>query len=207
MSDQHWRKRYVYARFACGGCGKPMEKTPKTGRCRACLKKPRGNCSVCGVGLGKGNTGGKCRTHTILAIAAELRKTPEHQAMLKRIGHQNVKAMHTPEVLARSLPKRREGARRRSERIMAWCPQEYRAEYVRLRQSGHRNAASAKKTILARIESDRIEHALRWRIDDAVHYLRRYTHVTPKDGGFQYGTAFLSREELISRAMFRGWQP
>lgn len=207
MSDQHWRKRYTYLRFACGKCSKPMEKKPKSGVCQACRKKPRGNCSVCSVELGKGNTSGMCRTHTINAIAAELRKTPEHQAMMKRIGHQNVKAMHTPEVLARSIPKRREGAKRRSERIMAWCPQEYRSEYVRLRQNGQNNAAIAKSLILNRIKADRMAHAIRWRLDDAVHYLRRFTHVTPKEGGFQYGTAFLTREELINRAVFKGWHP
>jgi hypothetical protein len=108
-------------------------------------------------------------------------------------------AARSPEVIARR-------AATHHERDMAWCPVAYRDQYTRLMRQ--HSAAVARPMILQQIERDRLQSLTTLNnLESAVYHLRRFTSVFKKGDAYLYGTVTLTPEQLIKRALDKGWDP
>lgn len=111
--------------------------------------------------------------------------------------------LDTPESRAKVKASRAKAGAKIRERLLAWCPPEYR-------QLHHENvfrhrmlSAQSREMIEKLIANDR---AMR-DVDSALDYLRKFAPVAKLENGFRYGNAVLTPAEVISRAKVRGWQP
>lgn len=94
---------------------------------------------------------------------------------------------------------RRRAAKSHSERRLGWCPPDLRPKYRTLLYRTGVGAAEARRRVTL--------EAGKRRLDDAIFYLRRLAPVVKREDGWQYGTVVLTAEQIVERAMFRGWQP
>lgn len=199
----------------CSDCEKPIATRAKGTRCLTCFNKARAakpkNCSVCGIALNaRQNKSGMCRTHALHAAVARKRvEDPSFVEKMRELGRATVyQNLLSPEARARSRPAMAEVGKLRTERMLGWCPVEYRDEYRRLMRGGHNSARQAKAQILKQIGADRLARLTTFdNLPAAVDYLRRYTAVFKRGDGYLYGTTLLTPEQLIKRALDKGWQP
>lgn len=105
------------------------------------------NCAKCPARLDKRNRSGYCRRHLQDWLAAN----PDIAA--RKVAN------HHEAIMARSPESRSATARKAALARIAWCPPEYRKEYLRLKRAKELPAAEARRVIEALIAS----HAQRYR--------------------------------------------
>lgn len=129
----------------CSGCGKALsrrtlERGSATGLCASCHQAKRRKarvCLECGCAI-RAYGAKRCQPCNNRMLASDT-------AREKRRMERAMEARFSPEALARH----RQAVERNRERVMGWCPVEYRAEYQTLRKRV--GAAAAKAQILAKL--------------------------------------------------------
>jgi hypothetical protein len=145
------------------------------------------------------------RKACILAAARRL-EDPIEAAKLRQIGHDHGKAnfrlAYAPEIV-------RKRAQLMSDRLLAWCPVEFRAMNQKLKRQGHR--LPARQQIIA----DRVDELRFAHLDHelAASHLRRLAPVARcSEAGqadavgthWRYGSQVMSRVEMIRLALRKG---
>lgn len=112
------------------------------------------------------------------------------------------KAANSPETRAK-IGKSVSKARLRK----AGVPIEYREEYLRLIHNIRGiDAAEAARIVRAKAEAESLKALATYdNLLSAQDYLRRFAAVIRDGDCWRYGTATLTGEELIARALLRGW--
>lgn len=197
----------------CVDCDIQLGQANKSGRCRLCFNKWFGTnpefVKARAEGIRRKFQDPEHRAKMVKVARRNGQKAsadPKHRAYLIERGKTVLAPLlHSPEVRARNQSRetRERAARTMHERVMGWCPPEYRARYRWLVRSKRMHASDARKAVEAEIAN---AQALR-HVENALDYLRRFAPVQRLENGYRYGTAILSPSELIERATWRGWQP
>lgn len=193
---------------ACHDCGT----WTRGKRCFACYKamkaKPDRFCEQCGKKLSKANQFGLCKTHSLQAAHRRARESPEFVERLRENGRiMAEKNFYSEEGRRKWLATRKDAGAKRTERFLGWCPLEWRGEYKRLLHRNRSNAQIARAEVERRIAAKKIARLAVTQSDPAAHFLRKFTAVMRTNEGWRYGTATLTPEQLIERAMQKGWEP
>lgn len=200
----------------CVGCGISVSsRQNKSGLCRRCLMA-RINADPALVakrdaGSSLANKDPEKRARMRAYHKANLSTDPAMIEMWREAGKRNyaltigselarARALD-PEVLARR-------GQTRSATMLSWCPPAYRDEYRWLNQRRGIPAAAARAQILRKVEADNLRRLATYdNLTAAADHLRHYAPVFKRDDGYLYGTVRLTPEELVKRALLRGWQP
>jgi hypothetical protein len=205
----------------CRSCAKPVHSSNKTGFCRPCRsaasQKAIRLCSQCGASLYRVNVTGLCKPCCIVVAGRKARENPEISARLKANAKDLArKNFFTPEARAKWQKSRKAVGERKTERVLGWCPLEYRREYKLLAKRGNGNAAQARAIILDRMRTDEQAKAktelvmtARFHASTAAEFLRKFAPIKLTQEGWEYGytRTILTSEELVERAQLRGWKP
>jgi hypothetical protein len=143
------------------GCGAKIGRQNKTGRCRSCswqnITAAPGFEQRRLDGLAIANADPQLKALHAAHISSFSRRPEERKRkseMARRIMHRTVLSpqcrarAHSPETVAKRT-------RARVERILGWCPPEYRDHYRHLNQRKKFPAATARAMTLEKIEADR----------------------------------------------------
>lgn len=183
----------------CSGCGKELyaknsRKSTATGLCKACFNRHPEHRRRRGASVSS-------------AIRQRIKTDAEYADRLREIGralgNSGLGNLASP---AGSEPRRRVG-QTNSDRARSWCPQGYWEHYQFLLRSKGLREPEAKRQTLELAARERSSDLAARKIDGAIFHLRRLAPVYPKGDGYQYGTVILSPEQLVDRALQKGWQP
>jgi len=110
------------------------------------------------------------RRQALRAAAIAEASSPEGKARRRRLGHEKVAALHTPEAKARSHSPEARARRGRqiSERYLSWCPIEYREHYRLLIRSKRMLSADARAAIEDLIKVDARRYARTGKLQQAA---------------------------------------
>lgn len=141
---------------SCLGCGGPVSKQSRTGRCRVCAlaamnadpvtreRKARANRRKAQDPVFRAKL--KAR---IAQAGRDARSDAEFLEIIRECGRRNIAAAFTPEARAKWHAGRKEAGKKRTATCMAWCPADRIAEYRNLTRIKKIPAAEAKRMILA----------------------------------------------------------
>lgn len=202
----------------CVDCGKqlaaPKKNKRPAERCMACGNRHRGNdpefqrLRAEGIRRKFQDPEHRAKMAKVITRTAEkARADPEYYARLVRQGHyQYQNHLNSPETRARNRAAVKAAGPKIVEARLSWCPEQYRAEYLRLQRSKRMRAADARAVIEAKIADDQAIKS--GKLDDAVFWLNRIAPTKRLDDGrYRYGSAVLTPGELMKRAERKGWQP
>lgn len=198
----------------CVTCSAPITGKGKTGLCHRCQTARINSCPEVkrrrreAIRRKFQDPEHRARMARVVAknLAGALSR-PEYRAALVERGHELTRILHSPEVKERSRQARARAGKSISETRLGWCPPEYRDYYRKLTISKRLLAADAKAATLRKIEQDRHAAIARERLDDARHFLSRFTSVRPAGDAWIYGTVKTDAAGIVERALQKGWQP
>jgi hypothetical protein len=194
-----------------GGCGAEL-KTSKTGYCRKCFNRSPVKLAAQSATWERRMADPDLAAQARKSLARNAAKgltDPETMERRRQLGRDQWRKMWTPEAREHWLATNAQMRRRLSDTKLAWCPQDYRDEYRRLRDqrigNGRKRGSKAARALIEqRIADDRAIKS--GALTDAAHWLNRLAPVSRLDDGrYRYGQAILTPGELIARARIKGW--
>lgn len=198
--------------LVCIDCSGRISSQSRTGLCRSCACKRQNSDPSFAARRAAGIRERFKDPATRLKAAQELRerhmearRRPDVADRLSRALALARARSFDPDGRANFLASRAAAGRKRSETVLAWCPPEYRDGYRTLTRVKGKSARDAKRIVLKRIDDDKRARLAATKLSDIRHFLSRFTPVLPRENGWLYGTAIISTDELVRRALNKGY--
>lgn len=143
---------------SCTNCSSPISRQSKTGRCKPCAlaainADPEQQAKrIAGIKARFKDPSHRAKMAAVVHAAhMKARRDPDKAARMNNNIHRARLRLNDPDVRATFLAGRPAAIKKRLKTLMAWCPEEYQAEYKRLVRSKRMLAADAKRFILSQL--------------------------------------------------------